>query len=193
MLILASQSPRRRELLELAGLTFECIPARGEESVPEGMSAEEEPEFLALQKASEVFAAHPEDVVIGSDTLVVLDGKPLGKPHTEQEAFEMLAHLSGREHYVYTGVAILSPGERVSFTTVTKVELYALTEEEIWDYIRTGEPMDKAGAYGIQGRGALLIRRIHGDYYTVMGLPIAEVVRHLPKRLRTESGNGGVS
>ena len=181
MLILASQSPRRKELLELAGLTFTCLPSRGEEIVPEGMPAAEEPEYLAGKKAEEIFAAHPEDVVIGSDTLVLLDGKPLGKPHSEEEAFAMLRALSGREHEVCTGVAILSPQGRESFTSVTKVEFYPLSDEEIRAYIRTGEPMDKAGAYGIQGKGSLLIRRIDGDYYTVVGLPLAEVVRRLPK------------
>ena len=179
MLILASQSPRRRELLTMAGLSFECIPARGEETVPEGMAACLEPEYLAVKKAEEVFASHPRDVVIGSDTLVLLDGKPMGKPHSEEEAFAMLSALSGRVHEVATGVAILSPGRKDCFTSTTKVEFYPLTEKEIWDYIHTGEPMDKAGAYGIQGKGARLIRKIDGDYYTVVGLPLAEVLRRL--------------
>ena len=96
----------------------------------------------------------------------------------------MLRHLSGREHYVYTGVAILSKESRIRFTTVTKVEFFPLSDREIDSYIATGEPMDKAGAYGIQGRGALLVKRIHGDYFTVVGLPLAEVVRHLPPELK---------
>ena len=184
MLILASQSPRRKELMELAGLTFTCSPAKGEEKVPAGMAAVDEPAYLAARKAAEIAASHPQDVVVGSDTLVVLDGEPLGKPHTEEEAFSMLSKLSGKVHQVVTGVAILSPEGEDSFTTITNVEFYPLSEQEIRDYIRTGEPMDKAGAYGIQGKGALLIRGIEGDYYTVMGLPIAELVRHLPASVR---------
>lgn len=179
MLILASKSPRRRELLDLAGLTYDCIPSQADETIPEGMAAEEVPEYLAVKKAEEVWEKHPQDVVLGSDTLVLMDGEPLGKPHTAEEAREMLHFLSGKAHYVYTGVAILSKDKKAAFTTVTKVEFYNLTEEEIEEYIATGEPMDKAGAYGIQGKGSLLVKRIAGDYYTVVGLPIAEVVRHL--------------
>ena len=179
MLILASKSPRRRELLDLAGLTYTCIPSDVDETVPEGMAPEDMPEYLAAKKAEAVLAGHPGDTVLGSDTLVILDGEVMGKPATQQEARDMLNSLSGRVHYVYTGVAILSAQRRCTFTTCTKVEFYPLTEEEIEDYICSGEPMDKAGAYGIQGRGSLLVKRIQGDYYTVVGLPIAEVVRHL--------------
>ena len=179
-LILASQSPRRRELLELAGLTFECIPSRAEEHIPEGIPAEKVPALLAESKARDILRSHPDAIVLGSDTIVVCDGDILGKPADEEDAFRMLSELSGRTHMVYTGVAILSADQQTVFTTGTAVEFYPLTEKEIRDYIRTGEPMDKAGAYGIQGRGALLVKKIDGDYYTVMGLPIAEVVRHLP-------------
>ncbi len=186
MLILASGSPRRKELLDLTGRAYRCIPSEAEEGVPEGTEPQDVPELLAVKKAEAVLASHPDDIVIGADTLVELDGQILGKPSTPPEAVEMLRRLSGNTHMVYTGVAILSAARREHFTTVTKVEFYSLTEEEIQDYVATGEPMDKAGGYGIQGKGALLVKRIHGDFYTVMGLPIGEVERHL-RRFEQES------
>ena len=179
MLILASGSPRRKELLEMVGRPYQCEPSEADETVPEGMEPQDIPEFLAVKKAKAVLAKHPEDMVLGADTIVELDGQVLGKPGTKEEAAQMLRMLSGETHMVYTGVAILSAGQEAHFTTVTKVEFYPLSEEEIQEYIATGEPMDKAGAYGIQGKGALLVKRIHGDFYTVMGLPIGEVERHL--------------
>ena len=117
--------------------------------------------------------------MVGSDTVVALDGKILGKPHSEKEAVEMLRSLSGRIHKVYTGVAIVCGDKVTSFFDETEVEFYPLTDEEIFDYVATGEPMDKAGAYGIQGRGAVLVKRINGDYFNVMGLPISKVYREL--------------
>lgn len=179
MLILASGSPRRKELLEMVGRPYRCVPSEADETVPEGMEPQDIPEFLAVKKAEAVLAKYPEDMVLGADTVVELDGQVLGKPHSEEEAAQMLRMLSGETHMVYTGVAILSSDQKAHFTTVTKVEFYPLTEDEIQEYIATGEPMDKAGAYGIQGRGALLVKRIHGDFYTVMGLPVGEVERHL--------------
>lgn len=181
MLVLASASPRRKELLQLAGLEFTCAPADTPESVPEGILPEDIPEYLAVCKAEAVQKQYPDAVILGADTLVELDGIILGKPGDERSAFHMLRRLSGKTHHVYTGVCILSGEEKESFTTCTKVEFYSLTDEEIWEYIHTGEPMDKAGAYGIQGRGALLVKRIQGDFYTVMGLPIGEVARRLRK------------
>ncbi|MCD8010918.1 MAG: Maf family protein [Lachnospiraceae bacterium] len=188
MLILASESLRRRQLLELAGLEFRCEPSHVDESVPEGLAAEDVPEYLAQKKAEDIWKAHPDDVVLGADTLVVFEGEILGKPHSDEEAYEMLRSLSGEVHHVYTGVAIHSREKTVSFTSVTKVEFYDLTDEEIRAYIATGEPRDKAGAYAIQGKGSLFIKRIHGDYYTVMGLPLAEVVRHLPESVKKSGG-----
>lgn len=179
MIILASASPRRRELLTMAGVEYQCIPADIEETVPQGTPTEKITEVLSMQKAGAVFAQHPEDTVIGSDTVVVIDGKVLGKPKSEEEAFTMLKQLSGRVHTVYTGVTLCSPKGSCSFTSHTEVEFYPLKDEEIRDYIRTGEPMDKAGSYGIQGYGCVLVKRINGDYFTVMGLPIAETVRAL--------------
>lgn len=182
MLILASGSPRRKELLAMVGRMYQCIPSDADETVPEGMEPQDIPEFLAVKKAAAVLEKYPEDIVLGADTIVELDGQVLGKPENEADAARMLRMLSGNTHMVYTGVAILSKDWEVHFSTVTKVEFYPLSEDEIQEYIATGEPMDKAGAYGIQGKGALLVKRIHGDYYTVMGLPVAEVERHL-KRL----------
>lgn len=184
MLILASKSPRRNELLHMVGVEFTCIPAVSEEKVPADLPVSRRAEFLARHKALEVAEAHPEDVVIGSDTLVLLDGKALGKPGNVQEAEEMIRALSGRTHVVSTGVAICSPEGIQSFTSETEVEFYELTDAEIRAYAATGEPMDKAGGYGIQGLGSMLVKGIRGDYFTVVGFPLAEVIRHLPEEYR---------
>ncbi len=176
-LILASASPRRKQLLELAGLSFTVEAANVPEEVPEGMPLEDQSEYLALLKAGAVKAFHPADVVLGSDTTVACEGRLMGKPATPEEAREMLHLLSGRTHTVYTGVAILGPKSQESFTSATEVEFYELTEEEIEAYVASGEPMDKAGAYGIQGTGCRFVKGIRGDYFTVVGLPLAEVVR----------------
>lgn len=180
-LILASKSPRRRELMEKTGKDFICEPAVGKETVPEDLPVCEISRYLSRQKAEEVFLRHKgEDVtVIGSDTVVILHDEVLGKPCDEEDAFRMLRALSGNTHYVSTGVTILSGERNDSFTSETSVTFYDLTDEEIRDYIRTGEPMDKAGAYGIQGYGALFVKEIKGDYYTVVGFPIAEVSRRI--------------
>lgn len=178
-IILASASPRRRELMTLAGYDFEVKCADITETVPENARPEEVVMSLALQKAQAVARENSEAIVVGSDTVVALDGKILGKPHSTQEAVEMLRSLSGRCHRVYTGVAIIK-GEKVkSFYDETEVEFYPLSDAEIESYVATGEPMDKAGAYGIQGRGALLVKGIGGDYFNVMGLPIAKLYREM--------------
>lgn len=178
-IILASASPRRRELMTLAGYDFDVICADINETVPKNAAPDEVVKSLALQKAQAVAEAHRDAIVVGSDTVVALDGKILGKPHSENEAAEMLRSLSGRTHKVYTGVAIVC-GEKVkNFFEETTVEFYPLSDAEIGKYVATGEPMDKAGAYGIQGRGALLVRKIDGDYFNVMGLPISEVYREM--------------
>lgn len=184
-MILASQSPRRRELIALISPEFRVIPAKGEELLPEGISPEQAVLLLSRQKADEVRqrefpggGAVPETIV-AADTVVAIDGEILGKPHSAENAAEMLRRLSGREHSVYTGVTVISGEECVSFAERTAVEFYPLTGQEIAAYVATGEPMDKAGAYGIQGRGALLVRRIDGDYYNVMGLPVGELNQRL--------------
>ena len=178
-IILASASPRRSELMTLAGFRFDVICADIDEIVPENSRPQEVVKSLALQKAQAVAKDHRKSAVVGSDTVVALDGKILGKPRSESEAAEMLRSLSGRIHKVYTGVAIVCGEKVTSFFEETEVEFYPLTDQEILDYVATGEPMDKAGAYGIQGRGAVLVKRINGDYFNVMGLPISKVYREL--------------
>ena len=178
-IILASASPRRSELMTLAGFRFDVICADIDEIVPEKALPQEVVMSLALQKAQAVAKDHRKSAVVGSDTVVALDGKILGKPRSEKEAAEMLRSLSGRIHKVYTGVAIVCGEKVTSFFEETEVEFFPLTDPEILDYVATGEPMDKAGAYGIQGRGAVLVKRINGDYFNVMGLPISKVYREL--------------
>ena len=180
-IILASQSPRRRALLEQIGLTgFQVIPARGEEDMGAHLPPERLVEALALAKAREVAAgAAPEDIVIGADTVVTLDGQVLGKPHSAEEAAQMLRALSGRRHRVYTGLAVLRGAQELVEHEATAVRFRDLTEREISAYVASGEPMDKAGAYGIQGLGALLVEGIEGDYSSVVGLPVCRLGRML--------------
>lgn len=184
-MILASQSPRRRELMGLICGEFEVVPARGEELLPEGISPDKAVLLLSLQKANEVRQRlYPDceiipDTIIAADTVVSVDGEILGKPHSAENAVEMLRRLSGRRHSVFTGVTVISGGRTESFAERTEVEFFPLTDEEISKYVESGDPMDKAGSYGIQGRGALLVRRIEGDYYNVMGLPVGELFRRL--------------
>ena len=171
-IILASQSPRRRELLANITEDFEVIVSDVEEILPAGLSPEEVPEYLASLKARAVADRYPDRVVIGADTVVIYDGIPLGKPRDDADAKRMLRMLSGRVHKVVTGCCIIK-GDRVRvFSQTTKVEFYQLTDDEIDSYVATGEPSDKAGAYGIQGKGMLLVKGIEGDYYNVMGLPV---------------------
>ncbi len=175
-MILASQSPRRRELLSLITKDFRVIPAKGEEILPEGISPEQAVILLSRQKAEEIYAQHKGETIIAADTVVAIDGQILGKPTSPENAAEMLRTLSGREHSVFTGVCVIDEcGALHSFADETKVEFHQLSEELIADYVASGEPMDKAGAYGIQGRGALLVRRIEGCYYNVMGLPVGRI------------------
>lgn len=178
-LILASASPRRRELLTLAGLSYRVVPSECEENLPDGITPPEAVKLLAQQKADDVWKRNPDCTILAADTVVALGDTILGKPKDEDDAFQMLSSLSGRTHTVYTGVCIRQNDKSDLFCSATEVEFYVLTEEEIRSYIATGEPMDKAGAYGIQGKGALLVRRICGDYCNVVGLPLAETVRHL--------------
>lgn len=179
-IILASQSPRRKELLEQIGLDFQIIPAKGEEAADASLPPAEYVKQLALHKAAEVAAScAPEDIVIGADTIVVLDGEILGKPNNAAHAFKMLSRLATRRHTVYTGVALVQGERQMLGVEATQVRFCSLTEQEILDYVSTGEPMDKAGAYGIQGRGALFIDSIHGDYFNVVGLPLCRLGRML--------------
>lgn len=181
-IILASASPRRKELLTLAGIEYEVVASQCEEILPDGITPDKAVEELARQKAEDVFSRNPECMIIAADTVVALGNTILGKPKDEDDAFNMLSSLSGRRHTVYTGVCIKTKDKTDIFHVATEVEFYDLTEKEIRDYIATKEPMDKAGAYGIQGKGFVLVKGIHGDYFNVVGLPLAETVRHLNKQ-----------
>ena len=176
-IILASQSPRRKELLERMGIRdFETISPNVDESAFRGLPPEELVRRLSAEKAAAVAGKAGEDaIVIAADTVVALEGAVLGKPADELDAFKMLSALSGVRHQVYTGVTVCRGGEKQTAHEVTDVTFRELSEEEIERYIATGEPMDKAGAYGIQGYGALLIQGISGDYYNVMGLPVCRL------------------
>ena len=180
-IILASQSPRRRELLGQMGLTdFIIRPARGEEVVDPALTPAQLVEALSAQKAAEVAAsAGSDDLVIAADTVVAIDGKVLGKPHSTDEAAAMLSRLSGRAHTVYTGVTVRRGEATLTRHEATDVRFRTLTADEIAAYIATGEPMDKAGSYGIQGFGALLVEGIAGDYSNVVGLPVCCLGRML--------------
>ncbi len=177
--ILASQSPRRRELLALVGIAHTVRPADIDERYLPGEEPAAHAERLARGKAAVVAAESPEAIVIGSDTIVVVDGDVLGKPRDERHAAEMLARLAGRTHVVLTAVAVRWRGREHSAVERVAVTFHPLSAPEITAYIATGEPMDKAGAYGIQGFGASIVARVEGDYFAVMGLPVQRLVRLL--------------
>ena len=177
-LLLASASPRRKEILTLLDIPFEVCPAV-RESAPAGLPPAERVQALARCKAEEVAAAHPNRLVVGADTMVVLDGHALGKPRDEAEAVEMLLSLQGKTHVVMTGVWVCSPGKCGGFVDAAEVTFYPMTREEAAAYAATGEPLDKAGAYGIQGYGSLLVQEIQGDYFNVVGLPVSRLYRAL--------------
>lgn len=175
-IILASASPRRRELLEMAGIEFRIVAPSGEEPVMNGSSPENAVTHIAMQKCIQVSSSAARDtLVIAADTLVCLYGHIMGKPRTQGEAAAMLTALSGKKHTVFTGVALFLNGAFKSDSVKTDVYFRELTHTEINNYISTGEPMDKAGAYGAQGRGALFIKRIEGEYSNVVGLPLCRL------------------
>ena len=180
-IILASQSPRRRELLGQMGLKgFKVTSPDVDEMVDGNLPPAQIVEELSLRKAAAVAEhADEDDLIIAADTVVVLEGAVLGKPEDEREAFSMLSALSGNRHYVYTGVTVIRGDKPVTQHEMTAVSFRELEPEEITNYIATGEPMDKAGAYGIQGLGALLVSGIDGDYFNVMGLPVYRLGRIL--------------
>ncbi len=155
------------------------MPADVDEAIPLDISALKAPEYLSLKKARHIAKDNPDSIVIGSDTCVILGDKILGKPQSETEAKEMLCALSGKTHLVVTGCAIIKGKKETTFSEVTEVAFYPLKAEEIEEYIATGESMDKAGAYGIQGKGSLLVKEIKGDYFNVVGLPVARLSREL--------------
>ncbi len=174
--ILASQSPRRRELLALIGIAHEVHPADVDESVPPDEAPVPHCERLARAKAHTLAVEHPDAVVIGSDTIVVIDGDILGKPGDRADAIAMITRLSGRTHTVFTAVAVAHGGVTLSGVESVSVTFRPLDAAQIAAYVDTGEPMDKAGAYGIQGFGATNVERIDGDYFAVMGLPLGRLV-----------------
>ena len=196
-IILASQSPRRKELLERMGIrSFTVMDSGVDEHEEEPLPPEEVVCRLSERKAEAVAQRAPAGgVVIAADTVVSLDGAILGKPADKLEAFRMLSTLSGVRHQVYTGVTVMRDGEKQIEHETTDVTFRELSEEEIEHYLATGEPMDKAGAYGIQGYGALLVERIEGDYYNVMGLPVCRLGQMLRRVdvdcLRLAAGKAG--
>lgn len=181
-LILASGSPRRAEILTQGGFAFEKRTAETDETLPEGIAPAAAVEMLAERKGKAVKRS-TDEVLLSADTVVALDGKILGKPKDKDDAASMLHMLSGRTHSVFTGVYIASDEKEFLFSSETEVTFYPLTDEEIRSYVETKEPMDKAGAYGIQGKGALLIEKISGDYLNVVGLPLSKVAKALKEVL----------
>jgi septum formation protein len=182
-LILASKSPRRRYLLKQAGLSFAVIPSQFDEDSIRLSAPDQYVMALSRAKAKDIAEKYPDSWIIGADTIVVIDGKILGKPADPAEARRMLTDLSGQTHRVYTGYTICCLNRRRSFTEAvcTDVRLKQLSEEEMDWYISTGEPFDKAGAYAIQGLGTFLVKSVHGSYTNVVGLPVCEVVEFLIK------------
>ena len=180
--VLASQSPRRRELLGQMGLDFRIIIPDIDEHMDRFLPPDKLVEAISAENAAAVAAGEgPESVIIAADTVVALDGEVLGKPHSEAQAAEMLGKLSGREHQVYTGFTVRQGERIVTDHQRSEVWFRSLSKQEIAAYIATGEPMDKAGAYGIQGLGSLLVEGIHGDYFNVMGLPVCMLGQTLKK------------
>ncbi len=178
--ILASQSPRRQELIKLIYDNVEILPAQCDESLPEGIKAREAVEYLSkIKNEATAKLTDKENLIISADTVVAVDGVILGKPVNKDDARRMISFLSGKVHQVYTGVTLSVNEKSVTFSEKTDVEFYALTENEIEEYINTPEPYDKAGAYGIQGKAGLLVKGIKGDYYNVVGLPVARLKREI--------------
>ncbi len=182
-IILASASPRRNELLKAIYTEFKVIASCVDETVPNGIKPLEIPEYLSKIKALDVAKDFYDSLVIGADTVVLLDDKILGKPKNKDDARDMLRDLSGNTHKVITGCSLVYKGKITTFSVVTDVEFYTLSDSEIEEYINTDEPYDKAGGYGIQSKGALFVKKINGDYYNVVGLPIAELKRKITEIL----------
>lgn len=175
-LVLASQSPRRAELIGRLGLTFETFPADIDESYLPHETPPAHAERLAAEKARKIAALRPDALVVGSDTIVVVDGDVLGKPKDDAQAVEMLMRLSGREHEVCTGVAVAMGGRTESGLERVRVRVRTLDRRACEQYVATREPMDKAGAYGIQGYGSSIVEGIEGDFFAVMGLPVVRML-----------------
>jgi len=180
MYILASASPRRKELLKKIIPEFDIIPSNIDEHHFEEKSQPfEVAEFLATKKTMDVFSSHPEDIVIGSDTVIVFNNKIYGKPIDKEDAKKMLESFSNNTHYVITGVCIASKNKTISFSSINEVTFYNLSNDEIEEYLSLDEYKDKAGSYAIQGEASLFIKKINGDYNSIVGLPISEINRIL--------------
>ncbi len=178
-LILASGSPRRKELLALLNIPFEVVVSNFDERIDQDKKLEDEIKRLSFGKAKSVFEKNEDAVVIGADTIVTIDNKVLGKPKDQDDAKRMLTLLSNNVHTVITGVTIMSKDKTETFASSSKVYFDQLTDDEIKEYILTKEPMDKAGAYAIQGIGSKFIKKIEGDYYSIVGLPINQIYQKL--------------
>ncbi|MBQ5321373.1 MAG: septum formation protein Maf [Oscillospiraceae bacterium] len=181
-IVLASASPRRKELINLISDDVLICPAESQEVIPSGIRMEKIPEHLSFVKAFEVSLKYPEEIVIGCDTAVFLGNKILGKPKDEKDAFKMLKSLSGKTHKVISGVTIIKGKRAVSFSEKTKVYFRKLNDAEIEEYIKTKEPMDKAGGYGIQGKGTFFVKKIKGDYFNVVGFPVSKIQKTLKEK-----------
>ena len=178
-IILASQSPRRRELLRDITDEFLVVPSSCDETVPKDIKPHDIPQYLAQMKAKDVAKSYSDSIVIGSDTIVIVDDEVLNKPKDEEDARQMLKMLSDRRHSVVTGCALVYGDKCHSFSVETQVEFFKLTDSEIDKYVESGDPMDKAGAYGIQSKGKTLVKGIYGDYFNVVGLPVGRLKREL--------------
>nr|WP_288809546.1 Maf family protein [uncultured Anaerostipes sp.] len=180
-IILASASPRRKEILELADLKFDIMPSNAQEITTKTAPNEVVMELASI-KAKDIYKkSEKQSMIVGADTVVAYQGQILGKPTDEADAKRMLTMLSGQTHEVYTGVCVIEDGKTKTFYEETKVTFYEISDEQIDHYIKTGEPMDKAGSYGIQGKAAVFIKGIEGDYYNVVGFPIARFLQEITK------------
>ena len=180
-IILASASPRRKEILELADLKFDVMPSDAQEITTKTAPNEVVMELASI-KAKDIYKkSEKQSMIVGADTVVAYQGQILGKPTDKADAKRMLTMLSGQTHEVYTGVCIIEDGKTKTFYEETKVTFYEISDEQIDHYIKTGEPMDKAGSYGIQGKAAVFIKGIEGDYYNVVGFPIARFLQEIIK------------
>ncbi len=178
-IILASQSPRRKELLSYIADKFIVLPSSVEEKIPNGLKVAKIPEYLSEIKAMDIARQYPNDTVIGADTCVILGKEILGKPKDRQDAFNMLYKLSGKKHKVITGCTVVKNGTVISFSVTSTVKFLKLTKIEIETYLDTTEPYDKAGSYAIQGKGGAFIEYIKGDYFNIVGLPIAKLKKYI--------------
>ena len=182
-IILASASPRRKEILELADLKFDVMPSDAQEITTKTAPNEVVMELASI-KAKDIYEkSEKQSMIVGADTVVAYQGQILGKPADEADAKRMLTMLSGQTHEVYTGVCVIEDGKTKTFYEETKVTFYEISDEQVDHYIKTGEPMDKAGSYGIQGKAAVFIKGIEGDYYNVVGFPIARFLQEITKQL----------